>query len=107
MKTLDEKKAIYFLNPKGTWTKKTSFLQDRPESHVEVIEISACRELAKLLDEKDRVIGIMTEALEFYKDLPMSKQDQLWTQELADKCIRVAHQALEQAEKLNQETKGE
>jgi len=44
-----------------------------------------------LFEEAER----LREALEFYRDLPLSEQDQLWTQELADKCIDIAKQALE------------
>lgn len=36
----------------------------------------------------------LKEALEFYKQLPMAEQDQYWTQELAQKCIDVAKEAL-------------
>ena len=53
--------------------------------------------------KQQAIIDRLKEALEFYKDLPMSEQDQLWTQELADKCIDVAKQALSDAERMSDE----
>jgi hypothetical protein len=102
MKTLDEKRDANKIHEIGIALKKHKPLNDPFCFQLGFVDgWDACfQELTKVIEDKDRVIEVMREALEFYKDLPMSKQDQLWTQELADKCIRVAHQALEQAEKL-------
>jgi len=61
-------------------------------------------ELTKLLEDKDRVIGVMREALEFYKThgefRPYNAPSSNF---VIDDYGQTARQALEQAEKLNQE----
>lgn len=58
------------------------------------LKVISKRKLA-LTAEQEKVRKL-TEALEWYKDLPMSEHDQLWTQDLADRCIDVAKQALKE-----------
>lgn len=53
-------------------------------------EIGAQMTAKYILEE----LGVL-ECLEFYKNLPMSEQDQLWTQKLADECISNAKETLE------------
>lgn len=70
----------YFINPKGTWLKVTDLIkQDKPETHVHVVEYSAVTELEAEVKEwisnyYDRVIGKVKE-LEKERDQALAQLD--------------------------------
>ena len=55
----------------------------------------AYRRQQKKLNAAEAKLHVANAALKFYKGLPLSQEDQKWTQELADQCIDVATEALE------------